>query len=107
MTNTRRGHDAERKCAQALKALGYDVVRSAASKSIWDLIAIGNYDIKLIQCKRTKKTTRSAMAPKAVLQEMRDATSPKTGPITKELWTWVDQQQVGKPGIGWVITTVI
>ena len=107
MTNTRRGHDTERKCAQELKVLGYDVIRSAASKSIWDIVAVGEHDIKLIQCKRTKQTVKSAAAPKSVLKEMREAKSPRTGPISKELWTWVDQQQVGKPGIGWVITNVI
>ncbi len=100
MSNTRRGHDTERKCALELKAAGYDVVRSAASKSVWDLIAIGPYCIKLIQCKRTRKTIPSAAAPKAVLKEMKEATAPTTGPITKELWTWVDRK-------GWVITTVI
>jgi len=100
VNNTRRGHDTERKCAQALKKLGYDVVRSAASKSMWDLIAIGNYDIRLIQCKRTKQTIKSAAAPKSVLKEMKQAKSPVTGPIRKELWTWVDSK-------GWTITTVI
>jgi len=99
MTNTRRGHDTERKCAQELKALGYDVVRSAASKSIWDIIAIGPHDIRLIQCKRTKRTNHSAAAPKSVLKEMRSAPAPSDG-VSKQLWTWVDRK-------GWVVTTLI
>ena len=107
MSNVRRGHDTERRCAIRLKELGYDVIRSAASRSVWDLIAIGNHDIRLIQCKRTKQTVKSAAAPKTVIKEMQEAPVPKTDMIRKELWTWVDQQQVGKPGIGWVITTVI
>ncbi len=99
MTNTRRGHDTERKCAQELKALGYDVIRSAASKSIWDIIAVGPHDIRLIQCKRTKKTTRSAAAPKSVIKEMRSAPAPSVG-VNKQLWTWVDRK-------GWVVTTIV
>ncbi len=99
MSNVKRGHDTERKCAQALKKLGYDVVRSAASKSIWDLIAIGEHDIRLIQCKRTLRTVKSAAAPKAVIKEMREATSPESDMIKKELWTWVDRK-------GWTITAV-
>ncbi len=99
MTNTRRGHDTERKCAQELKELGYDVIRSAASKSVWDIIAIGADDIRLIQCKRTKKHVRSAAAPKSVLAEMREAPAPN-GCVSKQLWTWVDRK-------GWVVTTVV
>ena len=98
MTNTRRGHDTERRCAQELKELGYDVIRSAASKSVWDIIAIGSDDIRLIQCKRTKKTIRSAAAPKSVLREMREAPAPSIG-VNKQLWTWVDRK-------GWVVITL-
>ena len=102
MSNVRRGHDTERRCVRELKAKGYDVIRSAASKSVWDLIAIGSYDIKLIQCKRIAdvKKNHASVRPKPVIDEMREAPAPKTGPITKELWTWVDRK-------GWTITTVI
>ena len=100
MTNTRRGHDTERKCAQELKDLGYDVIRSAASKSIWDIIAIGEHDIKLIQCKRTLRNIPSLIAPKSVLREMRMAPAPQGGAVNKELWTWVDRQ-------GWAVTVVV
>ena len=100
MTNTRRGHDTERKCAQELKALGYDVIRSAASKSIWDIIAVGPHDIRLIQCKRTKKNIRSAIMPGSVMLEMHEAVAPRSKVVRKELWTWVDRK-------GWTVTVVI
>ena len=99
MSNVKRGHDTERKCAIELKKLGYDVVRSAASKSVWDLVAIGESKILLIQCKRTKQKTKSAAAPKSVLEEMKEAIAPTIG-VSKQLWTWVDRK-------GWFITTVI
>ena len=99
MTNTRRGHDTERRCASLLRGQGYDVIRSAASKSIWDIVAVGRFDIKLIQCKRTLRKTKSAAAPKSVIKEMEDALAPKNGCVSKQLWTWVDRQ-------GWVVTTI-
>ncbi len=99
MSNVKRGHDTERKCARELKLLGYDVIRSAASKSIWDLIAVGENDVRLIQCKRTLQNIPSAIAPKSVMQEMRDAPAPTGGCVRKELWTWVDRK-------GWTITIV-
>jgi len=89
----------ERRCAQELKLLGYDVVRSAASKSIWDLVAIGSNDIRLIQCKRTLRNIKSATAPKAVILDMHKAPAPDTKQVRKELWTWVDRK-------GWTITIV-
>ena len=54
MNRTRRGHDTERRCVRELELAGYECIRSAASKKTWDVIAIGPYDVKLIQCKRVK-----------------------------------------------------
>ena len=99
MSNTRRGHDTERRCAVDLMKSGYDVIRSAASKSIWDLIAIGPFDVLLIQCKRTKKNIPSCIAPSKVLAEMQAAPAPNSGIVSKQLWTWVDRH-------GWTITEV-
>lgn len=100
MSNVRRGHDTERRCARELKALGYDVIRSAASKSVWDIVAINQDYVLLVQCKRTKKTNRASMAPKSTLDKMRRANSPRRGVVKKQLWTWVDRA-------GWNITTII
>ena len=98
MSNTRRGHDTERRCATELKARGYNVIRSAASKNIWDIIAVGPENVLLIQCKRTKNGIPSRTAPKKVLAEMRASPSPNSV-VYKQLWCWVDRS-------GWVITTV-
>ena len=99
MSNTSRGHDTERKCVLELERMGYVAIRSAASKKMWDVIAICEHDIKLIQCKRTKRTSPSCIRPPEVLAEMRAASTPNSGVVIKELWTWVDRT-------GWVVTTI-
>lgn len=98
MSNTRRGHDTERRCAQELEEQGYETFRSAASKGTWDVIAIGPLDILLIQCKRTKQNIPSRAAPKNTLDEMECALAPD-GVVRRQLWCWVDLK-------GWVITEV-
>ena len=100
MTTVRRGHDIERKCVRELTERGYEAIRSAGSKKTWDVIAVGPYDMKLIQCKRTKRTVQSAIASKAVVKQMRDAVAPKSSIVHKELWTWVDRK-------GWTVTIVV
>jgi len=103
MTRVRRGHDKERQCVRELTARGYEAIRSAGSKKTWDVIAVGPYDVKLIQCKRmkwTKNPTPSALAPKAVMEQMRRAPAPKNTVVQKELWTWVDRK-------GWTVTIVL
>lgn len=52
----RKGADYERKIANQLRKAGWAVIRSAASKGEFDLIAINKdlKQIKLIQCKRGK-----------------------------------------------------
>ena len=99
MTNTSRGHDTERRCVLELESMGYMAIRSAASKKMWDVIAISNERVLLIQCKRTKKDIPSLHAPPKVLAEMQAAPAPNSGIVFKQLWTWVDRR-------GWVITGV-
>jgi len=96
---SRQGHSRERQCVRELTEVGYVAIRSAGSKKVWDVIAIGPDDIKLIQCKKTNKNIQSSIAPKAVIQEMRNAPAPNSGIVTKELWTWVNRR-------GWVVTIV-
>ena len=100
MANTsRQGHSRERQCVRELTEDGYVAIRSAGSKKVWDVIAVGPHDIKLIQCKKTSKNIMSCIAPKAVIDEMRNSPSPNGGVVHKELWTWVNRK-------GWFITTV-
>ena len=80
-----------------LKAKGYAVTRSAASKGEYDLIAIGKEDIRLIQVKRTKAMVRRA--PPEIIRKLAKALAPDSSLIRKQLWCWVDHH-------GWVVTNV-
>ncbi len=54
MTAYTRGREFEYRTKKHLEALGYFVLRSPASKSPVDLIALGE-DVKLVQCKLSGK----------------------------------------------------
>lgn len=51
MNHARRGARAENLVREQLGALGYDVIRSAASKGCADLVAVGDGVILLVQVK--------------------------------------------------------
>lgn len=88
LRNARRGADTERRCRKLLESQGYTVVRSAASKSPWDLIAVGSNDIRLVQCKLQSKE-RSVRPIVAALTAI---SLPKTSLVRQELWVWVQRR---------------
>lgn len=59
MNTARIGAETERHIANDLRARGFIVTRSAASKGIWDLVAVGLGEVLFVQCKRT----RAQLAP--------------------------------------------
>lgn len=96
MTNYRRGYEIERKLVNMLKKEKYASVRSAGSHSPWDVMAVNDKGVRLIQCKRVKKYRQSMFD-----KEIRELQSLKTPPCcSKELWVWED-------GYGWARTKVI
>ena len=95
MRNARRGADAERKCRKVLEGLGYIVVRSAASKSPWDLIAVGSKDVRLVQC----KLTRRWRSFRPVIRDLAAVPIPSGSTVRQELWVWVQRE-------GWRIQVV-
>jgi len=58
MTKYTKGASAEREAKHLLEMLGYQVMRSAGSKGIWDIVACHPTHIRLIQVK-----TEGAMTP--------------------------------------------
>lgn len=46
-----KGARRERQSRDLLEALGYDVTRAAASRGLWDLVAISSTDVVLVQVK--------------------------------------------------------
>ena len=99
MSNGSRGAVAERRAAQELRAAGYTVTRSGASKGAYDLIAVGPRDILLLSIKLTKQDRPSRVAPRTAVESLRDAPAPRVPEVRKELWTWVDR-------VGWRIKQV-
>ena len=77
MTRYDTGRRLEYKAKKELEALGYTVVRSAGSKGPFDLVAIGENDIRLIQVKK-------ATASKGERGKMGDILAPRC--CRKELW---------------------
>jgi len=79
MTNYEKGAKAEREAKKLLEMLGYDVIRSAGSKGMWDLVACYPTHIRLIQVK-----VEGAMTP----GEYEAIKEYKVSAFcTKEVWT--------------------
>lgn len=66
MTNYRRGRDAEYKYRDILLKKGYMVVRSAASKSPVDILAVNHEETLLVQVKRSKGHVYKSQAKKEI-----------------------------------------
>ena len=79
MSNYRKGANAEREAVKMLESMGYDCVRSAGSKGLWDIVAIYLTHIRLIQVK-----TEGAMTP-VELEKIKLYNAPPFA--TKEVWT--------------------
>lgn len=62
MSTARIGVETERALRKQLEKLGYQVIRSAASKGPWDLVAVGHQEIRLIQVKRADRMTDVGIA---------------------------------------------
>lgn len=98
VANLRRGADAERRCANELRDLGYVAVRSAASRSPFDVIAIRGDEILLVQVKRTKAKGR--MLHGKTRRELETFAVPDVGCVKKQLWCWLDRA-------GWTKTEIV
>mgnify|MGYP003627953788 CR=1 FL=1 len=80
-----KGRRLEHKTIKVLKRVGYDCMRSAASKGTWDVIAIGPVDIRLVQVKANRP-------PGPIEREnMAEAVAPPNA--TKEFWVWKDGER--------------
>ena len=81
-TNYRRGYERERKTVSILEKAGYYCVRAGGSKGLFDVVAIGPKDIKLIQVKNNR-------APNPVeMEAIEEFDSPPFA--TKEVWVYRD-----------------
>lgn len=92
-TNYQRGYEAEARARRELQAAGYYVMRSSASKGVFDLIAVGHGEVILLQLKRTKRRPGPS-AYRDDLAQMRECVEGLELPpnCKVELWVWVDFQ---------------
>ena len=90
MTNYRRGVLIELRAAHELQAAGYLVIRAAGSHGPADLVAVGEYVVRLIQCKRTKG--KPGVGLSAAFRELAALRLPAN--TSAELWQYCD-------GLGW------
>lgn len=93
----RKGRYYENKARKELEKDGYYVVRSAASKGIWDLIAIKKENIKLIQVKANNLPGPDER------KKMAEFRCPKI--VTKEIWRYygMGEKQIITYKKGWNI----
>ena len=98
MTNYTKGVKLERKAKKELEKQGYYIIRSAGSKGIWDIAAIGNHALHLIQIKRIRKKKNCVNLFKKDIQQIMDFQAKCTLPdcAVCELWIWV------KSGKEWI-----
>lgn len=84
-----KGSRQERRTIVALEAAGYHCTKAGGSLGVWDVIAIGPNDIRLVQVKSNRPPG------KAEMERMRAFQSPRCC-CTKELWIWIDHQRLPK-----------
>ncbi len=86
MSNYSKGRVYEWKAQKELEAEGYVVVRSSASHSPIDLIAVGCGSIKIIQVKSTKGDKVYMNTYKEDISSLREMKVPDN--VTREIWVW-------------------
>jgi hypothetical protein len=82
----KRGSHYERKAKQELEKSGYMVVKSGGSKGKFDLWALGNNELRLIQVKATKSNANHS----SLKEEISLFSVP--GFCMTELWVWEDRK---------------
>jgi len=98
VTQYRRGRQAEYWGIAQLKEDGYHtVIRAAGSKGIFDLVAVGEHNVKFLQVKRVKgKHIPSYEKDLAAMREV----PPMPPPCHMELWIFSDHRKA------WIVVPV-
>jgi Holliday junction resolvase len=89
-TPKQRGAAKERELVRMLEAEGFLVFRSAMSGGPYDLIAMKDRELRLIQVKR--RNDRRRRAEPRFLAELAAATPrSRSVQVLKELWVWIER----------------
>ena len=87
MANYRRGYRAELAARRELEAQGFAVIRAAASKGPFDLVAFDVRTVRFIQVKRIKDGNGGLARAARELEAV-----PVPACAAKELWVWRDRE---------------
>lgn len=82
-----KGSRNERRAKALLEDQGYRCTKAGGSLGVWDLIAISEGRVLLVQVKSNRKP------PAAEMETMRAFPCPKDS-VTKELWIFHDYQKL-------------
>lgn len=83
-SNYRRGRNKEYEVIYALEDLGYECLRAASSKGLYDVVGVRTDDVRLVQVKYTKKESFSEDENCALLRDL-----PVPPNVQKELWIYL------------------
>ena len=83
MNTNAKGARLERRTRKILEERGYKVTRAGGSFGVWDLVAIGQFNVVLIQVKANRWPIR------AELRIMEAFPAPAL--VSKEIWRWDDR----------------
>jgi Holliday junction resolvase len=83
MNTAHKGRRVEWKTRDALEAQGYAVVRAAGSHGVFDLVAIGPKDVRLLQVKANRWPGSDEM------EKLRSFRCPAI--VSREVWRWDDR----------------
>lgn len=89
MNTSAKGARNERKARRMLEAVGYTVVRAAASLGLFDLVSFGRVGLRLVQVKTNRKPSRAERARIASFDNL-----PANS--TREVWLFLDRQREPK-----------
>ena len=88
VVNTKRkGSRAEHRAMQILEASGYACTRAAASLGVFDVVAIGPADIRLVQVKCGERCQVSGVEREQLVAFAAPAN------VTKEVWKFYDRRR--------------
>jgi Holliday junction resolvase len=87
MNTKRKGGRAEHRAMRILEASGYACTRAAASLGVFDVIAIGAADIRLVQVKCGDRCQVTALEREAMAHFVAPANA------TKEVWRFFDRRR--------------
>lgn len=87
INSKRKGTKAERKCIDLLEATGYICTKAGGSLGLFDVIAVGPQDVKLIQVK-CGSSRLSPLEREAIVER------PVPAGVSKEYWLFLDRVKV-------------